>query len=287
MKGAEKKGVFVLRTLDDALAILEYLKDHPRVAVLGGGLLGLEIARALKARGASVTVNEFFDRLLPRQMDVRGAGILKTQIEKLGIEVRLGVATEEITGAGEAAGLKFKDGGEAAADMIVVAAGVKPNLSVAKEAGIVVDRGIVVNDLLETSRPGIFAAGDVAQHRDRVYGIIPASFDQARVAAFNMLSPVKTYGGTVTSNQLKVAGVLVTSVGLVNPEGEGFEVLVREAAETGIYKKIVIKNGTLAGAVWMGTRKGAAEITRLAASGKNIDKWKASLLEDDFDFSSL
>jgi nitrite reductase (NADH) large subunit len=95
------------------------------------------------------------------------------------------------------------------------------------------------------------------------------------------------YGGTVTSNQLKVAGVLVTSVGLVNPEGEGFEVLVREAAETGIYKKIVLKNGTLAGAVWMGTRKGAVEITRLAASGKNIDKWKASLLEDDFDFSSL
>ncbi|TRZ92563.1 NAD(P)/FAD-dependent oxidoreductase, partial [bacterium] len=230
IEGVEKKGVFVLRTLDDALAILEYLKDHPRVAVLGGGLLGLEIARALKARGASVTVNEFFDRLLPRQLDVRGAGILKAQIEKLGIEVRLGVATEEITGDGEAAGLKFKDGGEAAADMVIAAAGVKPNLSVAKEAGIAVDRGVVVNDLLETSRPGIFAAGDVAQHRDRVYGIIPASFDQARVAAFNMLSPEKTYGGTVTSNQLKVAGVLVTSVGLVNPEGEGFEVLVREAA---------------------------------------------------------
>ena len=87
IEGAEKKGVFVLRTLEDALAILEYLKDHPRVAVLGGGLLGLEIARALKARGASVTVNEFFDRLLPRQLDVRGAGILKAQIEKLGIEV--------------------------------------------------------------------------------------------------------------------------------------------------------------------------------------------------------
>ena len=287
IEGAEKKGVFVLKTIDDALAILEYLKDHPRVAVLGGGLLGLEIARALKARGASVTVNEFFDRLLPRQLDVRGAGILKAQIEKLGIEVRLGVATEEITGAGEAAGLKFKGGGEAGTDMVVVAAGVKPNVSMAKQAGIAVDSGIVVNDFLETIRPGIFAAGDVAQHRGRVYGIIPASFDQARVAAFNMLNQEKTYGGTVPSNQLKVAGVFVTSVGQVNPEGEGFEVRVREAPETGIYKKIVIRNGTLAGAVWMGTRKGAAEITRLAASGKNIDKWKAVLLEDDFDFSSL
>ena len=287
IRGAEKKGVFVLRTLDDALAILEYLKDHQKVAVLGGGLLGLEIARALKTRGASVVVNEFFDRLLPRQLDVRGAEILKVQIEKLGIEVRLGVETEEITGAGAAAGLKFKGGDEAGTDMVVVAAGVRPNISMAKEAGIAVDRGIVVDDFLETNRPGIFAAGDVVQHRGRVYGIIPASFDQARVAAFNMLSREKPYGGTVPSNQLKVAGVSVISVGQVDPEGEGFEVRVREAPEAGIYKKIVIRNGSLAGAVWMGTRKGAAEITRLAASGKNIDQWKADLLQDDFDFSNL
>jgi len=287
IRGAEKKGVFVLRTLDDALAILEYLKDHQKVAVLGGGLLGLEIARALKTRGASVVVNEFFDRLLPRLLDVRGAEILKVQIEKLGIEVRLGVETEEITGAGAAAGLKFKGGDEAGTDMVVVAAGVRPNISMAKEAGIAVDRGIVVDDFLETNRPGIFAAGDVVQHRGRVYGIIPASFDQARVAAFNMLSREKPYGGTVPSNQLKVAGVSVTSVGQVDPEGEGFEVRVREAPEAGIYKKIVIRNGSLAGAVWMGTRKGAAEITRLAASGKNIDQWKADLLQDDFDFSNL
>ena len=287
IRGAEKKGVFVLRTLDDALAILEYLKDHQKVAVLGGGLLGLEIARALKTRGASVVVNEFFDRLLPRQLDVRGAEILKVQIEKLGIEIRLGVETEEITGAGAAAGLKFKGGDEAGTDMVVVAAGVRPNISMAKEAGITVDRGIVVDDFLETNRPGIFAAGDVVQHRGRVYGIIPASFDQARVAAFNMLSREKPYGGTVPSNQLKVAGVSVISVGQVDPEGEGFEVRVREAPEAGIYKKIVIRNGSLAGAVWMGTRKGAAEITRLAASGKNIDQWKADLLQDDFDFSNL
>jgi nitrite reductase (NADH) large subunit len=287
IEGPGKKGFFVLRTLDDALAILEYMKDHPRISVLGGGLLGLEISRALKARGASVTVHEIFDRLLPRQLDVRGAGMLKSQIEKLGIMVRLGVEAREVTGAGEVSGLKFKDGDEVAADMVIAAAGVKPNLSVAKAAGISVDRGIKVNDLLETSHPGIFAAGDVAQHRDRIYGIIPASFDQARVAAFNMLSPEKKYGGTVPSNQLKVAGVQVMSVGQVNPEGEGFDVLVREDIETGIYKKLVIRNGILAGAIWMGTKKGAPEITRLAASEKNVSQWKASLLEDDFDFSSL
>ncbi len=287
VRGADKKCVFVLRTLDDAQAILEALTTRRRVAVLGGGLLGLEIARALKARGAEVSVNEFFDRLLPRQLDPRGAALLKAQVERLGIGVRLGASAEEITGDGEASGLRFQDGSSTEADMVVFAAGVRPNIALAKEAGIEADRGVVVDDHLRTSHPAVYAAGDVAQHKGRVYGIIPASFDQARAAAYNMLGMEKRYEGTVPSNTLKVVGIFVTSVGLVNPEGPGYESIAKEDAGAGIYRKLVLKDGILEGAIWMGTKKGAADIARLTASRKNVATWKGELLEDGFDLAGL
>ncbi len=287
VRGADKKGVFVLRTLDDAQAILEALTTRRRVAVLGGGLLGLEIARALRARGAEVSVNEFFDRLLPRQLDPPGAALLKAQLERLGIGVRLGASAEEITGEGEASGLRFQDGGSIAADMVIFAAGVRPNVALAKQAGIEADRGVIVDDHLRTSHPAVYAAGDVAQHKGRVYGIIPASFDQARAAAFNMLGMEKRYEGTVPSNTLKVVGIFVTSVGLVNPEGPGYEMIVNEDTGAGTYRKLVLKDGILAGAIWMGTKKGAADIARLTLSRKNVAAWKGDLLGDGFDLAGL
>ncbi len=285
--GIDKRGVFVLRTLDDTLAVMDFLKAHPRVAVLGGGLLGLEIARALRTRGAEVEVVEVFDRLLPRQLDPRAAALLKTELEKTGLRIRLGAATEEVLGGAEAAGLRFKDGAELRAEMIVVAAGVRPDLALASEAGLAVERGLLVDDLLRTSDPRIFAAGDITQHRGRVYGIIPAAFDQARAAAYSLLGLEKPYEGTVPSATLKVTGLYVTSAGLTSPEDGGFEVLTFENPETALYKKIVLERGALVGAIWMGTRKGAAEIARAAARRKNVASWKDDLLRDDFDFSVL
>jgi nitrite reductase (NADH) large subunit len=287
LKGSDQKGVFVFRTLDDALAILEYLKGHPRAAVLGGGLLGLEIARAVKSAGADVRVVEFFDRLLPRQLDAAGAAILKGQIEKMGIAVRLGTVTEEIRGSGDVAGLKFQGGDEWDADMVIVAAGVKPETGAAREAGLAVNRGIVADDLLRSSAPHIFVAGDAAEHRGSVYGIIPASFEQSRTAAYNMLGIDKPYAGTIPSSTLKVAGLSVTSVGLVNPAESGYEVLAREIPEEGIYKKIVLKDGLLVGAIWMGTKKGVAEVSRLVSLNKNVGHRKKDLLEDEFDWSGV
>ena len=287
LTGSGLKGVFVLRTLDDALAILDHLRTHAHVAVLGGGLLGLEIARAIRGRGASVCVIEFFDRLLPRQLDPAAAGILKHQIEKTGISVRLGAVSREILGAEEVRGIRFESGDEVEADLVVIAAGVKPELALAKDAGLTAERGIVVDDRLRTSRPEIFAAGDVAEHRGRVYGIIPASFEQARAAAYNMLGMDMPYAGTVPSNTLKVAGLYVTSAGEVNPEARGHEVLVRSVPEDGLYKKIVLKEGRLVGAIWMGTKKGASEIGRLVALKKDVESRKGDLLEDTFDFAEM
>jgi len=287
LTGSGLKGVFVLRTLDDALAILDHLRTHAHVAVLGGGLLGLEIARAIRGRGAEVSVVEFFDRLLPRQLDPAAAGILKHQIEKTGISVRLGAVSREILGAEEVRGIRFESGDEVEADLVVIAAGVKPELALAKDAGLTVERGIVVDDRLRTSRPEIFAAGDVAEHQGRVYGIIPASFEQARAAAGNMLGMDMPYSGTVPSNTLRVAGLYVTSAGEVNPEARGHEVLVRSVPEDGLYKKIVLKEGRLVGAIWMGTKKGALEIGRFVALKKDVESRKGDLLEDTFDFAEI
>ncbi len=287
IRGSGQKGVFVLRTLDDALAILEYMKGHPRVAVLGGGLLGLEIARALRTAGAKVGVVEFFDRLLPRQLDSTAAGILKAELEKMGIDVRLGAVTEEILGEGEAQGLRFQGGGVMEADMVVIAAGVRPETGPAREAGLAINRGILADDRLRASAEGIFVAGDAAEHGGNVYGIIPASFEQSRTAAYNMLGIDKPYSGTVPSATLKVAGLAVTSAGLAVPEKGGYEVLARSVPEAGLYKKIVLKDGLLVGAIWMGTKKGVAEISRLVALNKNVDRWKEGLLEDAFDWSGV
>jgi nitrite reductase (NADH) large subunit len=287
MAGAERKGVFALRTLDDAQAILAYAESHPRVAVIGGGLLGLEIARALRVRGAEVDIVEFFPYLLPRQLDPSGGELLKAGIEKSGIRVHLGLSTEEILGSPDVRGLRFKGGGEIQADMAIVAAGVRPNLKLAQEAGIQTDRGVVVNDFLETNVSRIYAAGDGVQHKGRTYGIIPASFDQARTVAANILGRKKPYGGTVLSNTLKVVGIHLTSVGLVNPEGGEYEELRFQKAEEGIYKKIVLLNGQAVGAIWMGTRNGVDGITRAVMKKANVARWKEDLFQETFDFSVL
>ncbi len=286
-KGTDKKGIFALRALDDAFELLEYLKNHQRVVVIGGGLLGLEIARAMKSRGAQVDVVEFFDRLLPRQLDIQGASLLKAQVENMGINVHLGLATEEILGQNDVRGLRFKGEREIEMDMAIVAAGVRPNIRLAKEAGLETDRGLVTDDYLQSSNPKIFGAGDVIQHRGRVYGIIPSSFNQARVVASNILGKKEKYEGTVPSNTLKVAGLDLTSVGLVNPEEGTSEEFRKEKKEEGIYKKVVIQKGVVVGAIWMGTKKGVNEINRIISQKINIEKHKISLLEDDFDYSVL
>ncbi len=286
-EGTGKKGIFALRTLDDAFELLEYLKNHQRVVVIGGGLLGLEIARAMKSRGARVDVVEFFDRLLPRQLDIQGASMLKVQIENMGINVHFGLATEEILGQNDVRGLRFKGEREIEMDMAIVAAGVRSNIRLAKDAGLETDRGLVTDDYLQSSNPKIFGAGDVIQHRGRVYGIIPSSFNQARVVASNILGKKEKYEGTVPSNTLKVAGLDLTSVGLVNPEEGTSEEFRKEKKEEGIYKKVVIQKGVVVGAIWMGTKKGVNEIIRIISQKINIEKHKISLLEDDFDYSVL
>ena len=287
IKGSDKLGVFVLRTLDDAFELMAYIDDDRRVTVLGGGLLGLETARAIKWRGVNVEVVEFFSHLLPRQLDRQGASVLKSQIEKMGIKVSLGLACEEVLGQGRVTGLRFKGGQEIKTDVALVAAGVRPNFRIAQEAGLEVDRGLVVNDYLQTSVPDIMGAGDVIQHEGRMYGIIPASFNQARVVAHNVMGQIKKYEGTIPSNTLKVVGIDLTSIGAVHPEDKSCEEFRREDQKQGIYKKIVVRNGEVCGFICIGTKKNVREISQLISQKVNVEKWKESLLDDDFDYSVI
>ncbi|HQI23149.1 MAG TPA: FAD-dependent oxidoreductase [Candidatus Saccharicenans sp.] len=286
--GIDRKGVFSLRTLDDALSLLEFLARGPEVVILGGGLLGLEIGRAILNRGLKqVTVVEYFNRLLPRQLDEIGARLLQSQLEKMGLRFLLGKEAVEISGQETVSQVKFKDGSSLSAGAVVIASGIKPRLELASTAGLAVNRGVLVDDYLQTSQPGIYAAGDVSEHRGRIYGLIPAAFDQARVVAYNLAGQIKKYEGTVPANTLKVAGIFLTSAGQILPEGEGFEVLTRLDEEHGLYKKLVLKDGQLVGAIWLGSKKGSVEITRLVQARKNPGPYKSDLLADDFDFSRL
>jgi|YNPBryunderm2012_1023409.scaffolds.fasta_scaffold00009_53 nitrite reductase (NADH) large subunit len=288
LAGLEKKGVFTLRTLDDVLELLEYLTSGPEVLILGGGLLGLETARALCQRGVNrVSVAEYFDRLLPRQLDENGAGQLQKELEKIGIKFYLGKEAVEVLGNGSVSGVRFKDGQVIPAGALILASGIKPRTELAEACGLLCSRGVLVDDYLRTSHSKVYAAGDVVEHRGKIYGLIPAAFDQARVLAYNLCGQIKRYEGTVPFNTLKVAGIYLTSIGLVNPENGDYEILVKHEPEKGIYKKLILKNDVPVGAIWLGVKKGVQEISRVIQAGKSLTGYKERVFDDNFDFSLI
>ncbi|MDF1515016.1 MAG: FAD-dependent oxidoreductase, partial [Anaerolineae bacterium] len=187
IKGVDKKSVKTWRTLEDTLELEKAALTCQDVVIIGGGLLGLEAARGLKGFCGKITVLEFFPRLLPRQLDIEGAGLLQKFVESLGIEVMVGAKTEEILGDEFANGVRLQDGQVINCQTILLAAGVRCNATIAEKAGITVDRGVVVNDFMETSIPSIYAAGDVAVYKGYSWAIAPIAQAQARIAVANIL----------------------------------------------------------------------------------------------------
>lgn len=291
VRGADKPGVFTLRTVDDAQAIQTYARGVRRAIVIGGGLLGLEAARALRVLGLDVTVIEFFPRLLPRQLDAEGAAVFQGLIESLGIEVMVDAVSEEILGTDGVTGLRLKDGREFGGDLVLIAAGVRSNVTLARQAGLEVNRGVVVDEHLRTSAADVYAAGDVAEFDGRVYGIVPAAIEQARAAAVNMAGDESvTYGGTLPSTRLKVVGIDLTSIGTIMPE-EGreaeYQELRRADAARGLYRKLVLKEGRIVGAILLGDKARVKPVTQLINRGVDVSAHAERLLDDDFDLKSL
>ncbi len=291
-KGLPKERVFSLRTLEDAKAIRAAASQARSVVVIGGGLLGLETARAL-AKGfpeVKVTVLEYAEHLLMRQLDHEGAAILQKWIEGLGTSVLTHAETEEVLGGDTVTGVKLKDGRTIDCDMIVISAGARANISLAKDAGLEVNRGVVVDSSLRTSDPDIYAIGDVAEFEGRTWGIIPTALEQARVAAKKVIgADGPEYVGTIPSNTLKVMGIDVTSIGTVRSEHElptpGFEEIRATTPDGKVYKKFVVKDGALIGAVLLGTRKETGKVSKLIKEGKQLGDIKNRLNDPEYDLS--
>ncbi len=279
--GVKSQGVFVYRNIDDVLKIRAYARGKKKAVIIGGGPLGLETARALRGSGLKVTVVESAPRLLPKQLDVEGARILKSWVEKLGIEVILGAACDRIVSEGAKKYLLLRQVGRLEADLFILSAGIRPNIEPAKTGGIVVSRGIRVDGYMRTSLEDIFAAGDCAEFNSVVYGIIPAAIEQGKAAASNILGRPLEYKGTTFQVTLKVAGIDLTSVGTVNPEGEGYEEVNKKDADKGIYRKVIIKDGKAAGAIILGDKRGIAELTKIIDWKVDVSRNKDALLADE------
>ncbi|ULK96439.1 FAD-dependent oxidoreductase [Bradyrhizobium sp. I71] len=249
--GADLAGVHTFRDTRDVDLLLTLAAAKKRVVVVGGGLLGLEAAYGLAKAGAPVTLLHLMDRLMERQLDAPAADLLKTLVERKGIRILLNASTKCIHGDGHVEAVELADGSRIEADAVIFAAGIKPNVVLAKDAGIAVNRGIVVNDVMQTSSADIFALGECAEHRGTCYGLVEPAYEQARVLARHLSGRPAAYQGSVVSTNLKVSGVSVFSAGDFMG-GEGSESLVLSDRSRGTYKKLVIADGRLTGAVLIG-----------------------------------
>ncbi len=281
-QGKRKAGVFVLRTLADCDRVANHARTATHALVVGGGLLGLEAARGLMQHGASVGVVHRSSCLMSAQLDQSAGDLLRGQIERMGIQVHLDKNTSAITGRDCAAGLAFRDGTELSADMVVLACGITPNVELAQEAGFDVDKGIVVDDCLRVEgEEGMYAIGECAQHRGITYGLVAPVWEQARVLS-HILSEHDTgarYEGSKTSTKLKVMGIELASIG--NPrEAEGDEVVQYVEARKGRYKKLIIRDGRLKGAILLGDVRRAATLQQAFDRSTPLPDERATMLFD-------
>src|SRR6202171_2088694 len=249
--GADLAGVHTFRDTRDVDLLLTLAAQKKRVVVVGGGLLGLEAAYGLAKAGASVTLVHLMDRLMERQLDAPAAGLLKSLVERKGIRIMLNANTARLHGDTRVEGIELTDGGLIDADAVIFAAGIRPNVALAKDAGIPVNRGIVVDDYLQTGAPDIFALGECAEHRGICYGLVERAYEQALVLARLLAGEAASYRGSAVATNLKVSGVSVFSAGDFMG-AQGTETIVLNDIRHGTYKKLVISDGRLTGVVLVG-----------------------------------
>eukprot|EP01034_Spumella_vulgaris_P028391 gene28391-35236_t len=250
--GHQLPGVIAFRDIQDVETMLEASRNHKHAVVIGGGLLGLEAANGLLRQGMQVTVVHVTDSLMNQQLDKPAAQLLQKALENKGLNFMLNAQTAEIAGPDRVTAVRFKDGSEIPADLVVMTAGVRPNIALAKEAGLHCDRAIVVDDTLQTYDPRVYAVGECVQHRSATFGLVAPIWEQARVCGAHLAGAGhRRYVQQSSPTRLKVTGVDLYSVGDFIG-GEGSEDLVLRDAKRGVYKRLVLKNGCITGAVLYG-----------------------------------
>lgn len=279
--GRELRGVFTLRTLEDALAIRAYAAHCERAVVIGGGLLGLESARGLKALGLAVTALEFAPHLLPRQLDAEGATVFRRLVEEAGIDVAVGANTRIIEGDAAVTGVTLHDGRAFPAQMVLVAAGVRANTALAAAAGLSVGRGVAVDAHMRTSAPDVYAAGDVAVFNDCSWAIIPEAKAHAGVAAANMAGDDVAYEPIVPSTTLKIVGINLTSCGVDVSGGDNVAEFRRVDAEEGVYKKLILRDNVPVQTTVIGDRSLARKLEQLIVERIRLSQEEASQLLEE------
>lgn len=272
LPGADKEGVIAYRDIKDCNAMIEASKTYKKAVVIGGGLLGLEAARGLLNLSMDVSVIHVCDHLMERQLDPTASKLLQAELEAQGMKFLMNKQTEEIYGAGRVQGLRFKDGTEAEADLVVMAVGIRPNVALAKESGIEVNRGIVVNDFLETSIPNVYAVGECVEHRGIVYGLVAPLYEQGAVLAKHICGVgTEPYEGSILSTKLKVSGVDVFSAGefMDQPDTRAFRV---QDDFNGTYKKVLVRGTTVIGAVLFGDTSDGARLFQMVRGGADMSE---------------
>lgn len=278
LPGINLTGVIGFRDIADVETMLGYSKEYKNAVVIGGGLLGLEAANGLLKNGMNVTVVHLLDSLMERQLDKPAAALLKTSLEESGMKFLMEAQTSEILGDSRVTGLRFADGSEIEADLVVMAVGIRPNTELAVASGLECERGIVVDDQLRTSDPNIYSLGECVQHRGQCYGLVAPLFDQAKVCANNLAGDgSQAYEGSVTSTKLKVTGIDLFSAGEFL-EGEGDEVLVLQDPSVGIYKKLVVAGDRVKGAVMYGDTMDGTWYMQLLRDGTDISGFRQTIL---------
>ncbi|WP_017775577.1 nitrite reductase large subunit NirB [Paraburkholderia kururiensis] len=278
--GNTLEGVITYRDIRDTQAMIDAAEVKQHAVVIGGGLLGLEAANGLKLRGMDVTVVHLADTLLERQLDATAGKLLQRSLEARGLQFKLSKATTEILGneAGHVSGVKFKDGETIAADLVVMAAGIRPNTTLAEACGLHCNRGIVVNDTLQTYDPRIYAVGECVSHRGIAYGLVAPLFEQAKVCANHLaLMGIGSYKGSVLSTKLKVTGIDLFSAGEFNG-GDGCEEIVLSDPAGGVYKKLVIKDDQLVGACLYGDTADGAWYFKLLREGRKLGELRDHIM---------
>ena len=276
--GHDKQGVIGFRDIADVDTMLEAARNGKSAVVIGGGLLGLEAANGLMKQGMDVTVVHLLDSLMERQLDKPASALLKASLEERGLKFLMEAQTAAILGDEQVTGVRFADGSEIPADLVVMAVGIRPNVSLAQGAGLHCERGIVVNDTMQTYDPKVYAVGECVQHRGDCYGLVAPLFEQAKVAANHLAQMgIARYEGSVTSTKLKVTGIDLFSAGAFN-EGEGDETLVLQDPSQGVYKKLVIRDNKIKGAVLYGDTLDGTWYFTLLREGTDISAFRSTIL---------